>query len=100
MDRKTIIGLVLIMGLLIGYSVWMSPSKEELAQKKRIQDSLALIQEEIPIDTVSFNDSVNKEETDITAPSANNATNTTFENLQSQYGAFVTAAQVPENTDP
>lgn len=100
MDRKTIIGLVLIMGLLIGYSVWMSPSKEELAEKKRIQDSLALIQEEIPIDTVSFNDSVNKEETDITAPSANNATNTTFENLQSQYGAFVTAAQVPENTDP
>ncbi len=46
MSRDNIIGLVLIMGLLIAYSIWMTPSKEELEEKKRIQDSLALIHQQ------------------------------------------------------
>ncbi len=40
MDRNTIIGLLLIFGLFIGYSIYVSPSKEELAARKVKQDSL------------------------------------------------------------
>ena len=99
MDKNTVIGLVLIMGLLMGYSVWMSPSKEEIAAKQRKQDSLALIQKEIQNDT-SLNTKLTEETQTITPQNENIQQNTTYENLQSQYGAFVSAAQEPENNDP
>lgn len=44
MDKNTVVGLLLILGLLVGYSYWVSPSKEELQERKRIQDSLSLVQ--------------------------------------------------------
>lgn len=40
MDRNTILGLLLIFVILIGYSLWISPSKEELAKQQHIRDSL------------------------------------------------------------
>ena len=39
MNRNTIIGLLLIFLILIGYSLWMTPSKEEKEAFKRRQDS-------------------------------------------------------------
>ena len=48
MDKNTIIGLVVIAGLLVLYSVFTRPSKEEMAERdaeqKRMQDSIALVQ--------------------------------------------------------
>ena len=41
MDRNTIIGLVLIAAILIGYQILTAPSAEELARYQRQQDSLA-----------------------------------------------------------
>ncbi len=40
MDKNTIIGLLIIAGILIGYSLFTRPSQEELAEQQRIQDSL------------------------------------------------------------
>lgn len=40
MDKNTIIGLLVIAGILIGYSLFTRPSQEELAERQRIQDSL------------------------------------------------------------
>ena len=45
MDRNTILGLLLIFVLFIGYSWWSAPSKEELAAKQRTKDSLELVQQ-------------------------------------------------------
>jgi YidC/Oxa1 family membrane protein insertase len=44
MSKNNIIGLVIIVGLLIGYSLWMTPSKEEMAAAKRKADSISLVQ--------------------------------------------------------
>lgn len=44
MNRNTIIGLVLVFGLMIAYSYLTKPSKEELAQRKWEQDSISLVQ--------------------------------------------------------
>ena len=44
MNRSNIIGLVIIVGLLIGYSLWMAPSKEEMAAAKRRVDSISFVQ--------------------------------------------------------
>lgn len=46
MDRNTIIGLVLIAGILVLYSVFTRPSKEELAERRRVQDSIAQVREQ------------------------------------------------------
>ena len=99
MDKNTIIGLLLIMGLLVGYSIWMRPSKEVIEAKQRKQDSLALIQKEIPNDSDLIT-ITNEAPPSATPQDENKQPNTSFENLQSQYGAFVSAAQQPENTDP
>jgi YidC/Oxa1 family membrane protein insertase len=40
MDRNSIIGILLIGALLIGYSIVTRPSEEELAERRRIQDSI------------------------------------------------------------
>jgi YidC/Oxa1 family membrane protein insertase len=45
MSKSNIIGLVIIVGLLIGYSLWMAPSKEEMAAAKRKADSISLVQQ-------------------------------------------------------
>ena len=43
MDRNSVIGLLLIGLILIGFSLWNQPSSEELATRKRVQDSLATV---------------------------------------------------------
>ncbi len=43
MDRNTIIGLVMMAAILIGYQIWTAPSKEEVARMQREQDSLATV---------------------------------------------------------
>jgi len=53
MDRNTIIGIVFIFLILVGYSIWVTPSKEEkevlrhkqdsIYQIQRVRDSLAII---------------------------------------------------------
>ncbi len=43
MSKNNIIGLVIIVGLLIGYSLWMTPSKEEMAAAKRKSDSTSQV---------------------------------------------------------
>jgi YidC/Oxa1 family membrane protein insertase len=45
MNKNTIIGLILIFGIFIGYSYLVSPSKEQLMQQKRKADSIYLANE-------------------------------------------------------
>jgi len=43
MDRNTITGLVLIFAILIGYSIWMTPSKEEREANQQRIDSISQV---------------------------------------------------------
>ncbi|MFN8154453.1 MAG: membrane protein insertase YidC [Bacteroidia bacterium] len=45
MDRQSMIGLLLIGLILIGFSIWTSPSEEQLAAAKRQQDSIAKVEQ-------------------------------------------------------
>lgn len=47
MDRNTITGLVVIALILIGYSYFMSPSKEEL-KAMHVRDSIARVEAQRP----------------------------------------------------
>ena len=46
MDKNTVTGLLLIMAILIGYSIWSSPSKEEIARMQRQRDSVLQVHQE------------------------------------------------------
>lgn len=46
MNRDSIIGFVLIAAILVGYSIWMTPSKEEMEARQRKIDSIAQIRQQ------------------------------------------------------
>ncbi len=45
MDRNTIIGLLLILAIFIGYTIYTSPSEEERIRRQQVQDSIVRVQE-------------------------------------------------------
>ncbi len=68
LDKKTLIGLVLIFAVFIGYGIWTAPSQEERAEAKRKQDSIINVKNQLAksleedsarkIDTLSVSDSI------------------------------------------
>lgn len=46
MDKNTLIGFGLIGAVLVGFSILSRPNQEEIAQMKRYQDSIAVVQQE------------------------------------------------------
>lgn len=46
MDRNSIIGLLLILAIFIGYTIYTSPSEEEKLRQQQVQDSIAQVQAE------------------------------------------------------
>lgn len=51
MDKNTIIGLLLITAIIIGFSIFNRPSQEQLATQQRMRDSLALVEKERAVAT-------------------------------------------------
>lgn len=56
MNRDSLIGFILIAVILIGYSIWMTPSKEELERRQHKLDSIAQVkrQQQIQIDSLAL----------------------------------------------
>ena len=94
MDRNSILGVVLIMAVLIGFSIFNQPSKEEQEAAKRKQDSIALVEKKhqdslklitkpvaaLKADTVAVADTLNNDSLSQTK-------------LTDNFGAFALAAQ-------
>lgn len=93
LDRNQIIGLILLFGLFYLWSVMNAPTEEELAERKRVQDSLLVAQQEL-VDTIPDADTSNaitgtisdKEPVDTLAASARSA----------RFGAFAPSSQGTE----
>ncbi len=43
MDKNTIIGMLLIAGILIAYTIYTKPSKEQLKEQQRLRDSVEIV---------------------------------------------------------
>ncbi len=54
MNKKSIIGLILIFAIFVGYMFWVAPSKEEMAERQRVHDSIRAAYE----DSVAYADSM------------------------------------------
>ncbi|MBC34557.1 MAG: membrane protein insertase YidC [Bacteroidetes bacterium] len=44
MNRNNLIGILIIGAIFVAWSIWLTPSKEEQAEKRRINDSIAQVQ--------------------------------------------------------
>ena len=55
MNKSSLLGFILIAAILFGWMWWMQPSKEELAEQRRIQDSIMVARREAAIlDSINF----------------------------------------------
>lgn len=95
MDKNSLIGIILILGILIGWSVWMTPSKEEIAQQRHIQDSINRVNRERFVrDSISMaeaNAMMNEQKE--TKPQ-----DETFANRYNMYGSFADASMGDDKT--
>ena len=54
MNKKSIVGLVLIFAIFVGYMWWIAPSQEEIAERQRVNDSIR----QAYADSMAYADSV------------------------------------------
>lgn len=40
MNKKSLVGIILIFGIFVGYMWWIAPSQEEIAERQRVNDSI------------------------------------------------------------
>jgi YidC/Oxa1 family membrane protein insertase len=96
--RNTIIGFVLIFGILIGYYFLTSPSKEELIEQRHRQDSLMMVQRQK--DSIAqigqserVRTEVRKAVTDTITKAGVTSTEKNISTLKDQFGSFALAAE-------
>ena len=101
MDKNTLIGLVLIMGLFLGYSLYISPSKEERAEMQRQHDSMVAAQEAAQLayaDSIVAAQAEGEPAAAGSEGTAGTEASASYAQKASQAGHFVHAAAVPEDT--
>ena len=93
MDKNTWIGFLLIAVVIVGFSFFNRPSKEELAERKRVQDSIALVQQ-MEWETAQLSEQITQK------LQSEHASSTTPEYLTDQlalvYGSFAPSANGEE----
>ena len=94
MDKKTWIGFLLIAVIIVGFSLINRPSKEELAERQRVQDSIAAVRQ-MEAEAIAVSEKIAKE---IEAMQTAQATTDVTEQLVALYGPFAPAAQGNEET--
>lgn len=98
MNKENIIGLVLIFGMLIAYSIWMTPSKEEVAEKQRVLDSIAVARQQQEEASVIKAKSIIPEEPVETTPVATDESASAINaKLADRYGSFAVSATGTED---
>lgn len=95
MERNHIIGFILIFATLMFWNITTAPSKEEQAEAKRIQDSIALV------NSVDFTDTLTTPINAVDTAVIANTTNDTVSNQANviKYGAFATSVVGSESEE-
>ncbi|NPA67173.1 MAG: membrane protein insertase YidC [Chlorobi bacterium] len=96
MDKNQIFGFIIILALLIGYGIYTQPSKEELAEMQRKQDSLkrAMIEQRIKDSLAELKDSLSNKKIESELNTADTLKNDSIRNrlLKSSFGIFSNSA--------
>ncbi|MFM7054475.1 MAG: YidC/Oxa1 family insertase periplasmic-domain containing protein, partial [Bacteroidota bacterium] len=98
MDRNSIIGLLLIGAVLITFSIWNAPSKEEQARQQQVRDSIAAVEKsQKPVAPVKVDANASSPELQAVVTDTT-ASGDSFKSmaLQNRYGLFAAAAEGKE----
>lgn len=99
MDRNSIIGLVLIFAIFVGFSYWNAPSPEEIEARQRKQDSIAEVQQQFRIqDSIrQIQQQENLEEAQTNTIVETSDSSEFYQQLKDKFGVFAESSQ-GENT--
>lgn len=92
MDKNTWIGFLLIAAIIVGFSLINRPSKEELAERQRINDSIAIAQQ-IEREAQFISDTINARLHRDSLEAEKPLEEEMQAKVQAAYGAFAVAAQ-------
>lgn len=94
MNKNSLIGIILIIGIFVGWFIWMTPSKEEIERQRQIQDSIYMANRARFIeDSIRFAEAQKNAEQ---AYSRVSVDETSDEVLRDRYGVFTTVASGEE----
>ena len=96
MNKNSIIGFVLIAAIMIFYTVYMTPSEEEMAAKQRVQDSIARVNQ-LRFDSVKMLEAAKaiqqeQMQTQLSEPEIQAAQSDDYSNRQSHFALFANSA--------
>lgn len=97
MDKNTWIGFLLIAGIIVGFSMLNRPTKEQMAERQRLNDSISLVRQmerEAQQLSTMLSEASNEE---LAQKSEENSGEAMQERLQAAYGDFAVAAQGNED---
>ena len=86
MNKNSLIGIILIIGILVGWSVWMTPSKEQREKIQRYNDSIAQAEQQ-KRDSLNNGAENVAQEQKVAEPE---------EKIKANFGAFSSAAEGEE----
>jgi len=99
MNKNSVIGIILIIGILVGWTVWMTPSKEERARQQHIQDSILLEQQIRYVqDSIRFAQAQQAAAAEAASKATSIGNINVDDMMRHNFGAFATAAS-GENKD-
>lgn len=93
MDRNSIIGIVLIAAILIGYGIISSPSKEQIEKNKQKRDSLERVYNDSVLNATKLQNEKLANTATIAPVDSTVADSLKKETLSSQFGVFSNAAE-------
>lgn len=93
MNKNSIIGFILIAGIMIGYTYWMSPSEEEIARQQFVADSIAQVNKQRALELANQTKVI--EEVDQVQNEIQNvatSSDDSYADLKNKYDLFANAA--------
>ena len=96
MDKNTWIGFLLIAAIIVGFSLWQRPSKEQLAERQRVQDSIA-VAKAAEAEALALSEEITAQLQQGAESTAQTENNEDLQaRIQATYGSFAPAAQGTE----
>ena len=98
-DKNTLIGILLLLAIFVGFSIFNRPSKEEVERQRRYRDSIAQVQQELLSQQLikQAEDSIRLAQTQALDTLAENNDSTRTALLTSSFGDFAPASSGIEN---
>ena len=90
MNKNSVIGIILIIGIFVGWFIWMTPSKEEMERQKQYQDSIYQVNRARFIeDSIRFVEAQKQSEQQLAQPENIEMSD---DALRDRYGVFTSVA--------